>query len=91
MSPDLVSYEWSCPVCSKRKTGLSATQRVDVEAQARNAVECHVRTTSGGGHGPAGRHPPGFDPADAGEYVESVSDLESTARGDRTPAATRRK
>ena len=89
MSPELRTYEWTCPVCAKRKTGLSATDRVDVDSQARNAVECHVRTTSGDGHGPAGRYPAGFDPADVGEYVDCDPDPGTAASRDRTRATTR--
>ena len=54
--------------------GLSTMDTMDVEVQGRFALESHIRTRDGGGHGKKEAYPRGFDPDDLLDYIETGDD-----------------
>lgn len=70
MPRELEVYRWTCPICSETKASLATMDSMDVEEQARSALVSHVRTRDRGGHGRAGRYPPGFNSDEALDCIE---------------------
>lgn len=81
MSRQLIPYRWRCPICSATKAGLSTMDTVDVEVQAKYALESHVRTSNGGGHGRHEQYPPDFDIDDVLGTIEIGNDVRTDSRG----------
>lgn len=81
MPDDLHSYQWECPICGTSQESLSTADRGNIEDHVRNDLLSHVRSTGGGGHGPEGDLPPGFDPDAEPGNVELDRSLEDPSAG----------
>lgn len=81
MPEDLHSYQWECPICGTSQASLSTADRGNIEDHVRNDLLSHVRSTDGGGHGPEGDLPPGFDPAEDPGSVELDREVDDTPVG----------
>lgn len=70
MSQSILTYRWTCPLCSKSKTGISTRDRTTFLNQAKHALLGHVRVTDDEVHGRAQQFPTGFDRDDVFEFIE---------------------
>lgn len=61
-------HRWTCPICGKASLVLAEGE--EPQEMVRNALESHIRSAVGGGHGDGNSFPAGFDSSSVTAYIE---------------------